>query len=95
MAELHCSDGKVIKISKETEKEFRKAFFGGVWEFGDVIEVGSNKRIVLYNQNGDLVGVWTDRENDADNGRGQSLEYCSNYGYKKTGNIFKDNNYGK
>jgi len=39
MAELHCKDGTVIKISEETENEIRKAFGHNIPEevkFGDV-----------------------------------------------------------
>ena len=92
MAELRCSDGKVINISKETEKELREAFSEPEWKFGDIIETeGGCKRIVLYNKNGELRGIWSDQNNDGENGMGQTLNhFCYSRGYKKTGNIFEE-----
>lgn len=47
MAELRCDDGTVVPISKETEKELRKAFGGHEWVHGDVFETGIGTWIYL------------------------------------------------
>jgi hypothetical protein len=49
MAELKCSDGTVIEISKETEQELRKAF-GPVYEpkLGDILTCNFGERVVMY-----------------------------------------------
>ena len=94
MAELHCSDGKVINISKETEKELREVFSEPEWKFGDIIVSksvlkGLSKGIVLYNGNGELRGFLVDCK-DFGHTRGITLEYLRDHKYVKNGNIFEE-----
>ena len=87
MAELRCSDGTVVKISKETEAELRRQFGRKEPEFGDIVEHWKFgfKRVVLYDAHGEL--------------QVYSISHCRKpymqtvkVDYTPTGqNIFKDN----
>lgn len=45
MAELKCSDGTVIKISKETEDELRKAFGDSPPEFNSFVDLDLDDKV--------------------------------------------------
>jgi len=83
MAKLHCSDGKVINISKETEVELRKAFELKV-KHGDILEDDCCRVVIIGSGEGmksyyGSPNVWN-KENE------HLIEYCN---YKIVGNVFE------
>lgn len=89
MAELRCSDGTVVRISKETEAELRRQFGPKKVKFGDVVEHKDYgyKRVVLYDAHGKLQVYSIDSCNS-----GPYIQMLQPWRYTPTGkNIFKDN----
>ena len=83
MAKLHCSDGRVINISKETEVELRKAFEPKV-KHGDILEDDYCRIVIIDSGEGmkscyGSPNVWN-MENEL---------LIKNCNYKIVGNVFE------
>ena len=94
MTELRCSDGTVVRISKETEAELRRQFGPKKPEFGDIVTHNSYgyKRVVLYDAHGKLQVYSIDRLSSEPYIQGGGLRPSLMQHYTPTGkNIFKDN----